>query len=139
MQKICIKCNTERDIEEFPPYKKRNGEKGYRNVCRECFNKQDRANRKTETQKEIKTVTYTKPDNDLTASLQLTSAEILELKQIVKERIRLNTDITHSKRIVKSFNIDESLFKLIVESAKNNKLSNSDILNKVLQDFFNKV
>jgi len=42
--KICLHCNQQKSLESFGTFKKRNGEKDYRNVCKECQNKQRREN-----------------------------------------------------------------------------------------------
>jgi hypothetical protein len=136
MTKKCIKCDIEKDLKEYPQYTKRNGEKAYRNVCRDCMNKQDRSSRKTPgTGARV----YTKSDNDLTTHiLSFTDAEVTELKQFVKERMQLKTETTPSKRIVKTFNVEESLYELVAKTAKKESMSISDTLNKILQSFFNK-
>jgi DNA-binding transcriptional MerR regulator len=135
MTKKCIKCDIEKELEEYPQYKKRNGEKAYRNVCRNCMNKQDRSSRTTGTGTRV----YTKSDNDLTTHiLSFTDAEVTELKQFVKERMQLKTETTPSKRIVKTFNVDECLYELVAKTAKESNMSISDTLNKILQSVFNK-
>jgi hypothetical protein len=35
--KICIKCNQEKEIDEFPAYKSRKGEIAYKNTCKKCM------------------------------------------------------------------------------------------------------
>ena len=40
--KICLHCNQEKSLESYGTFKNRDNSIGYRNVCRECQNKQRR-------------------------------------------------------------------------------------------------
>jgi len=138
-KKTCNRCNIEKSIEEFSESTGKNGLKYRRNTCKECQNAQRKKNtNKSELIKYTKEpVLHTKSDNDLTTYIMtFTDAEITELKQIVKERMQLKIETTPSKRIVKTFNIKESLYLLLTKTAREETMSISDTLNKILQDFF---
>lgn len=140
--KTCDKCGMEKPIESFREAVGKNGLKYRRNTCKQCQNEQRKknTNKNEPVQYTKEPVQYAKKiDNDLiTHDMTFTDAEITELKQIAKERMQLKTETTPSKRIVKTFNVDECLYGLIAKTAKEESMSASDALNKILHNFFNK-
>jgi hypothetical protein len=49
MEKICIKCNTSKDINEF--YLSKSSSDGYQNVCKKCMNLNSKKYRKDNAEK----------------------------------------------------------------------------------------
>ena len=87
-------------------------------------------------------------NNDPYTNLPFTDEEINKIRSLINNQvinpINNNPDIIinpinnvdKQKRIIKSFNVEESLFVLLQEDSKKNKISMADILNGILQNYY---
>ncbi len=141
--KVCKHCNVEKDINDFAMYKNREGIKVHRNVCKTCQNRQQNKSRGHSAENknispEIENKTIENKEKEYKSMDIFNDNEIAILKQIIKEYNSVNTDITIEKgqRIRKTYNIDEVLSKKILQEARKQGITASDILNIAVKKYF---
>lgn len=122
--KTCTKCGEEKELNNSNFIWKG---KYYLGECRECNN----AKRRISNNSEIGGELMTKLNDVEYGKLKSLLDNYNELMQVVNNKITLNT-IDKSKRIKKSFNIEEGLYIILEKHAKINNTSISDILNAVV-------
>ena len=150
-KKTCTKCNQEKSINDF--------EKN-RTVCKTCINKQrneSKQKKKQENKQEYKQIEL-KPSQEIIKPVKAPEAkakcdccfsadEINQLKELIKldiSKINFNSESVNNQFITlnkanrerKSFNIDKDLIKKISKQAKLKQLSESEIVNQALYDYF---
>lgn len=139
-KKICNKCHEEKDIDRFEKFKR--GEKEYiRNVCKTCKNKQRGKqypiNRIKE--KSFKLDGDTKPEYKIENRNDFSSSDIKILKNLISEyknTLNKNIEIDKGERERKTYNIEKILSKKILNEARKQGVTASDILNIVLKKYF---
>jgi hypothetical protein len=147
-KKICIHCNLEKDIDEFGKYRKRSGEIGYRNVCKQCKLEQDRKGLGTRTReykprvREETPVEY-KVERDYIDMLNEEDKIKLEsllvhyeaIMDIVNKTINLwDIEDIKANRVHKSIKMNPELDKIILDYARKSRLSYSDVCNIALRE-----
>jgi len=144
--KICIHCNLEKPIDEFPKYKNRYGESFLRNVCRICFNKQTKKTPsdkiytpriRTETNAEyrVERNIYNMLSNEQIESLIILAEKKDELLNLLNKnkKIEVCLDDNKANRTVRAINLDNKIYDFIKERGKKANLSYSDIINSMLR------
>lgn len=139
--KICIKCNVEKLIGDFPIFKNRDGTRSHRNVCKVCFNEQSKNSRvKSKVIKHEIPVEYKIERNiySMLSKEQIESLAILadkkdDLLSLLDTKIELYSDDNKANRTVRAINLDNKTYDFIKEKSKKTHLSYSDIINSMLK------
>jgi hypothetical protein len=144
-KKICLHCNLEKPLGEYSKYKNRDGTHSYRNVCKECKNKQEKLSRKTH--KTTSSVIIEKDDTDINFESEewydmFSSKEIEKLKivadkaddllKILDMKVKF-LKMEDKKRSPRSINIDDEMWVIVKQKSKETNLSYSDIVNSMLK------
>ena len=112
--KVCNHCKIEKKINEYSRYKKRSGEMGYRNVCKECKNNQDRES-KRKYQRKVRGIDY-KPATIKSSAIKLDGEEQAEYKIDKK----VTTGMTNSNM----FTTEEiEVLKDMIKNYQDNKIT----------------
>jgi len=138
--KICLHCNQEKSLESYGTFKNRDNSIGYRNVCRECQNKQRRERegkpktaRKTQNIKPERTL-YNMLSEEQIKKLEDLANKHEDIVKMLSDRLDL-WDIEDIKvnRTQKTLMINTELDKIITEHMKKSRLSYSDVANIALK------
>ncbi len=147
--KTCKKCKIEKELNEENFIYRKNGDY-WEGKCRECNNldrrrkQENKLKNEVASEYEIKNIApkiENKAENKKKEYKKMNifnDNEIAILKQIIKEYNSVNTDITIEKgqRIRKTYNIDEVLSKKILQEARKQGITASDILNIAVKKYF---
>ena len=161
-KKVCKHCNNEKNIDEFPKYRGRNGLMSYRNVCKECKRKQEKRSKNKDkssykqkenvktivtTPKTEKKISNTIHNSNISVNLNNSQKEKL-LKLIdnadsiinnIDNKIEISINENRVNRTIRSFNLDDNLYEIIKEKSHSHNISISDFVNLLLKkglDFF---
>lgn len=143
-KKICIHCNQEKDIDNFGTYKKRSGEIGYRNVCKQCKLEQDKKGMGTKeytsrvrteatTEYKIERNYYDMLNNEELGSLKLLAKNTEGLLKLLDNKVNLYMDDNKANRIKKSITLDKNIHDKLKSYCKKSNLNLSDMINLVLR------
>lgn len=135
--KICLHCKKEKPDNLYGTFKNRDGTTGYRNVCKECQNKQRKGG-----SQQISREQNIKPERTIYNMLSEEQIKKLEglaekhddILKMLSDRLDL-WDIEDIKvnRTQKTLMINTKLDKIINEHMKKSRLSYSDIANIALK------
>jgi hypothetical protein len=121
--KICIKCKLQKENNEFWEYKNRKGEKRLRNTCKECMSK--------------KRVIVQDKKFVIKEDKQAFSEDQIEiLKKMIDMYSGGGERPKKVNRMKKTYNIDKIYIQKIEILSQIKNLSQSDILEIVLQKYF---
>jgi hypothetical protein len=144
----CTKCDETRESRRATYVKK--GVKKFRNVCKSClyspekkaamnYEKNIRKTLKPEMTPEInyeKDIKNTLKPDSVDEERGFTKQEILMLKSLLERLKKTNFKKIKTKRIPRTFNIDDGLLALMGERAKNSDITLSEFLNHIIQFYF---
>jgi hypothetical protein len=147
LDKVCIKCNAKKTIEEYPKYKDRNGNHSYRNVCKACLNKQqstkyrgDNKNKVNNTNKiiepEKKAIIKDREEKDVFNDDEIKVLKSIiedypEFKKLLNNKIELEKD--DNEKIKRSISMSKQVDVKISNLVKNGTLNYSEVVNSLLK------
>lgn len=147
--KQCIRCKQEKELKEFYAYSTdKNGQKYYKNKCKECENELKRERRKLRKENtNVKDITVKKnttipvksnpvttnninlSDNEIKSIKELleNKKDILDLIRLRQERIKI-AEIEDNNKIKILVSLEENIKHKLYSYAKENNYSYSDIV-----------